>query len=213
MSIHMPITKDKIKNHFQYGWWKYVLLAVLSIFVWNLLFSSTHYRSPENLKIEFYADGYPEASYGEKLNALMDTIHQEVMPDMEEVTSLILDNTETYGIMQLTVWASAAQGDVYLLLNDRFGSLAMGDALMDLQPYIDEGRLTVDGIDLSKGYVRDEDTGSTTLVGIPADSLMGLDAYGLAREGTTLSILASCGNEDNAVLFMEYLLTHMKAEP
>ena len=31
-----PITKEKIQNHLHYSSWKYILLAVVAIFGWNL---------------------------------------------------------------------------------------------------------------------------------------------------------------------------------
>ena len=38
---------------------------------------------------------------------------------MEEVTATIVTFDNAYGDMQLTVWVSAGQGDVYLLSKER----------------------------------------------------------------------------------------------
>ncbi|MEG2315500.1 MAG: hypothetical protein RSC91_04745, partial [Clostridia bacterium] len=57
MNLKMPITKRRIKNHFTYAWWQYALLLGVAIFGWNLLHTSTHYRSPEALKVEWYGEG------------------------------------------------------------------------------------------------------------------------------------------------------------
>ncbi|HPR79298.1 MAG TPA: hypothetical protein PLR69_11935, partial [Candidatus Limiplasma sp.] len=153
MSLRMPITKSKIRNHFHYSFWKYLVLIVIALFGWNLIYTSTRYQSPDNLKVEFYAEA--GAIGGKDLQALADQIHTEIMPEMEEVTASTITYDQTYGDMQLTVWVSAAQGDVYLLSGTRFKSLASNDALMDLQPYIDNSTLNVDGLDLSKGYYTD----------------------------------------------------------
>lgn len=209
----LPITKARIQHHFHYSLWKYILLIALSIFGWNLLFTTTHYRSPEDKKVEFYADGYYDEAAGANMDALLEKIHSEVMPEMEEVTMTMLTIDETYGNVQLTVWVSAGQGDVYLLFHDRFLSLAQGGAFIDLQPYIDQGLLHVEGIDLTRGQVRDEETGMLVQCGIPADSLKGLYGYGVAVEEATFGILASSGNEEYAVRFLDYLLTHMGEEP
>ncbi len=208
MSLKMPITKNKIRNHFHYSFWKYLVLIAIALFGWNLIYTSTRYQSPENLKVEFYAEA--GAIGGKDLQALADQIHTEIMPEMEEVTASTITYDQTYGDMQLTVWVSAGQGDVYLLSGTRFKSLASNEALMDLQPYIDNGTLNVDGLDLSKGYYTDTDTGKKTLVGIPADHLPGLADYGLITNDGVLCVLVNNGNDAYSMKFLNYLLTHMR---
>ena len=208
MSLNLPITSQKIRNHFQYSFWKYLLLIVIALFGWNLLYTTTRYQSPENLKVEFYAEG--NMTYSEALQTLADQIHAEVLPDMEEVTATITTFDETYGDMQLMVWVSAGQGDVYLLSKDRFQNMAENEAALDLQPYVDSGALQTEGIDLTGGYVRDAESGVTKLFGIPADSLTGLNDYGLVTKDAVFWILAQNRNDDSSVAFLNYLLTHMQ---
>ena len=57
MSLKMPITKNKIRNHFHYSFWKYLVLIAIALFGWNLIYTTTRYRPPENAKIEFFAEG------------------------------------------------------------------------------------------------------------------------------------------------------------
>lgn len=211
MKLNMPITRRRIKNHFQYSVWKYALLAVLAIFGWNMLYTTTRYRVPEDKKLEFYADGaFADQGTDEAMDALLETIHQEVAPEMEEVSFTALTTDETYGDMQLSVWIGAGQGDVYLLGKERFQRLGAGGAFVDLQPYVDSGALALEGIDLGPGRVRDQDSGQSLLCGIPADSLVGLQACGVYPQGTLLSVLASSGNEAESVGMIGYLLEHMR---
>lgn len=208
MRLNMPITKRKIRNHFQYSFWKYLLLIVIAVFGWNLIYTTTRYRSPENLKIEFFAEGGIAAQ--EPLQALADLIHRNVMPEMEEVTATVVTFDDTYGDMQLVVWVSAGQGDVYLLSRERFLSMAGNEAMLDLGPLVESGTLHTEGIDLDKGYATVADTGRRVLAGIPADSLTGLNDYGLTTDGMVLSILANNKNDAYSYLFLNYLLTHMR---
>jgi hypothetical protein len=208
MSLHMPITREKIRNHFHYSFWKYLLLIVIALFGWNLLYTVTRYRPPENRKVEFYAEG--NVSSSDMLQSLADLIHQEVMPEMEEVTATTVSFDSEYGDMQLTVWISAGQGDVYLLSQKRFESMASNEATLELQPWLDEGALHADGIDLTNGYATDSETGAQVLRGIPADSLTGLNEYGLDPEGMVLCVLYNNGNDAYSIKFMDYLLTHMR---
>lgn len=210
MSLRIPITKKRIKTHFTYAWWQYVLLAVLAIFGWNLLFTTTHYRSPEHLKVEWYCDSHSSYAEAHDVYEWMTQLNQELLPDMEEVTFTEVGLDQTYGEMQLLVWASAGQGDLYMLAKPRFDSLAAGGAMADLQPYIDSGALHVEGIDMQNGYVTDSETGKMYLVGVPADALTGLHAYGIATEGEVLGLLTSGGNIDNTLKLLNFLLDTMR---
>ncbi len=211
MKLSMPITKKKIRNHFAYSWWKYLLLVVIAVFGWNLLQTTTRYRSPEHLKVEWYSDRFITQLGTKDIYALMDELHQTLLPDMEEVTFTEVGLDDQYGDMQLMVWSSAGQGDVYLLSLPRFTNLAKGGALVDLQPYIDDGTINVDGIDLSNGYIADDETGKMYLVGIPADMLTGFLDYGIITEDTCLCLLANGGNIDNALKLFGYMLDNMRA--
>ena len=46
-----PLTKERLQNHITYSSWKYILLAVVAIFGWNLVYSVTAYQPPEEKKI------------------------------------------------------------------------------------------------------------------------------------------------------------------
>jgi len=54
MAIKTPLDPAKVKNHFVYGYWKYLLLIVVAIAGWNLIYSSTEYRPPDEKRIDFY---------------------------------------------------------------------------------------------------------------------------------------------------------------
>ena len=211
MKVSIPITKKRIKNHFTYSWWQYALLAALAIFGWNLLFTTTHYRSPENLKVEWYCDAALVATEETpSIDALMDELHKTLLSDMEEVTFTQVGMDETYGDMQLMVWASAGQGDLYTLTDTRFRSLGADGGLIDLQPYVDNGTLNIDGLDVSAGYVADAETGKQYFVGIPCDELVKLNEYAIGTTGERMCVLANCGNVENAVKLMAYLLDNMR---
>ena len=210
MKLHMPITSEKVKNHFHYHLWKYALLAVLSIIAWNMLFTITRYRVPEHMKVEFYTDGVLIPETTATMDALMAKIHEEALPDMEEVSYTFLSNDDSYGQMQLTVWIAAGQGNVYLLSRERFTSMAAGGAMADLQPYIDSGALPVEGLNLSGGRVRDHSTGKSAQYGIPADNLPKLWEYGIFPQDAVLSVLTAGGNVNGAVRFLDYLLATMQ---
>ena len=210
MLMRLPITRERIRNHFHYAWWQYVLLVCLAVFGWNLLYTTTRYRSPESLKVEWYCQGLVDTQAQEELDALMEQLRLELFPEMEEVTFTAVAYDQTYGDMQLMVWASAGQGDLYMLEREQFENLASGGAMAPLTPYIESGALQTGEIDLTAGYVTDPETGKKYLMGVPTDSLTGLEAYGIDPEGHVLSLLSNGGNLDNTVKLMQWLIDNMQ---
>ncbi len=209
--MQLPITKRRIRNHLTYAWWQYMVLVAAAIFGWNLIYTTTRYRSPESLKVEWYGEGLATLEAQSLLDGLMDELHETLFPDMEEVgfTSIVYD--QTYGSMQIMIWLAAGQGDLYMLEASRFQSVAGDGTMIDLQPYIDDGTLNVDGIDLTNGYVANTETGQTALLGIPTDSLTWLKEYGVAPNGMVLSVLANGGNIDNTLLLLQWILQRQGA--
>lgn len=208
--MRLPITRERIRTHFHYGWWQYALLIGLAIFGWNLLYTTTRYRSPEALKVEWYCQGAVSMEAQAQLDALLEELRLQLFPEMEEVTFTTIVYDQTYGDMQLLVWSSAGQGDLYMLEREQFQNLASGGGLADLTPYIESGALSTGDMDLSAGYVTAPETGRKYLMGIPVDSLMGLEAYGIVPEGMVMGLLANGGNLDNTAKLMQWLIDNMR---
>jgi hypothetical protein len=213
MSFHMPITKRKINHHFQYTAWMYLVLAVVAMFGWNLIYTTTRYQSPADKRVEFYVQS--SIASQESLQALADRIHQEIMPEMELVTAEpVTISSDYYGDMQLTAWFSAAQGDIYMISQDYFSRYAAGGAFMDLQPYVDAGTLDTADLDLSTGMVAlaEPEPGQEGkyLYGIPTDQLTGFTGYTVDPAGMVLCVLYRNGNDEYSVKFLNYLLTNLR---
>lgn len=209
MNLRFPLTKEKLKTHFAYAWWQYVLVVVLALFCWNLLFTTTHYRSPAHLKVEWYYDAY-QAEAEQSMDELMAELHASLLSDMEEVNfvPVVLDNA--YGPMQLTVWFSAGEGDLFMLNEESFRSMASNGGIAELTPYIEDGSLQVGDLDLKKGKVTDLETGKSRLCGIPAELLPGLEQYGLVCEGEYLCLSVTGGNLDNTMKLLNWLVQNMQ---
>ncbi len=208
--MNIPMTRSRIRTHFHYAWWQYALLIVGSVLLWNLLYTVTRYRPPENLKVEFYCEAAVSAEDNRRIDQLLQSMRQEIMPDMEEVTFTTVGYDQTYGQMQLMVWMAAGQGDVYMLSTEKFLITATEGSMMNLQPYVDSGALDVQGLDLSGGYITLNESGEKILAGIPADRLSGFHDFGIVGEDHVLSVLAGCGNEENAVKLLNWLLERMR---
>lgn len=209
MKIKTPLTKQRLRTHFTYNLWKYLAAAIFCVFGWNLLYTTTAYRSPENLRIDIYLQ--TNNATQEKADAFMQDIWQKAVPDMETVSTVLLNISSTddyYSNMQLSVYIMAGEGDLYALSTEDFKTYASQGVFIDLTPYIENGTLNADGIDLASGYVTllDEDgnpTDSTSLYGIPLYSLNGYRAgMNLNNSDMVIAVTNFNQNEENVLAFL-----------
>ena len=205
-----PINAETLRHHFTYSWWKYVLVLIAGIFLVNLIFTVTAPRIPEDKRVDFYIYGLSDS---ESLNAYMEKIRSEEMPDMEIMTSLTMFPNDAYGPMQLMTYMSAQEGDVFLLTRDEFLSYASSGAFLPLED--DEelmGIFNEAGIDLRRGWRTLADSDETHLYGIPADMLPGLNALCYADNGF-LTVTVYNGNQENVMKFLRILCRDMLTMP
>ena len=205
-----PINAETLRHHLTYSWWKYVLVLIAGIFLVNLIFTVTAPRIPEDKRVDFYVYGLSDS---ESLNAYMEKIRSEEMPDMEIMTSLTMFPNDAYGPMQLMTYMSAQEGDVFLLTRDEFLSYASSGAFLPLEE--DEelmGIFNEAGIDLRRGWRTLADSDETHLYGIPADMLPGLNALCYADNGF-LTVTVYNGNQENVMKFLRILCRHMLIAP
>ena len=69
------ITREKLKNHWMYSSWKYLLMVVIFIAGWNLTYSVTEYRPPREKRLEMYV--LSTAYNDEGLRALQEELAPE----------------------------------------------------------------------------------------------------------------------------------------
>ena len=205
-----PINAETLRHHLTYSWWKYVLVLIAGIFLVNLIFTVTAPRIPEDKRVDFYVYGLSDS---ESLNAYMEKVRSEKMPDMQSMTSLTMFPNDAYGPMQLMTYMSAQEGDVFLLTRDEFLSYASSGAFLPLED--DEelmGIFNEAGIDLRRGWRTLADSDETHLYGIPADMLPGLNALCYADNGF-LTVTVYNGNQENVMKFLRILCRDMLIAP
>lgn len=221
MRMKTPLTKEKVRNHFTYGSWKYLLLAALAVFGWSLIFTTTAYRSPQDKRIDLYAQ--TTTTTAENMDAFLEPIWREVTPEMEVVSSVALMNLDDYSTsMQLTAYMAAGDGDIYFLTEQYFKSFAAAGSFLELDALVENGTIQADGVDLSKGRVAvvteyDENdqpvTAEQHLYGIPLDEFYGfMSGMQLDNRGLYAAILVNNGNDENVIPFFNALLQAGRGE-
>jgi len=212
MNIRTPLNKQTVSTHFTYCWWMYLVLIAATVFGWNLIYTTTAYRSPEDKRIDIYVQSSTASENG--INKYMESIGKDVVPDMETINTILLTaaSDDYYANMQLMVYVYAREGDIFMLSTDDFKNLASQGVFVDLGSYITSGALNTEGLDLSSGYVAMiDDDGNTTseihLFGVPAYTL---NAYSkdinVNNRNMVLAVTNYSGNEENAVRFLNELI-------
>ena len=201
-----PITLDKLRNHLHYGWWKYALLIVAAVFGWNLIFTITAPRAPEEKKVIVGVYAYGSESY---INAYMEQIRLELMPEMEEMESMYIMPDQTYGDMILTTRMAAQDCDIYLLPRTQFQNYAAQGGFMPLDEVLPElvAELEAAGISLSRGARTNDTTGEKHQYGIPlAELAAGTTLFQCDTSDMYLGVFFETGNDENVLLFFQQLV-------
>lgn len=205
-----PVTSARLKEHFRYNWWKYLLIVALGLGLVDLLYTVTAYHPPREKTLALYVYGYTDDA---RLASYLGNIRETELADMEEITSVQLLDDSTYGPMQLMAYFSAGDGDLYLLSRETFLTYASDGYMIPLE---DDAELMAlfdsAGASLQSGWRRDTETGETHLYGIPQTRLPGLGVYAYAKDGY-LCMPATGKNQENAAKFLRILCRDMIKEP
>ena len=199
-----PVNRRTLRQHMTYNWWKYILFLVIGVFGVDLLYTVTTPRIPDDRKVDFYISGYVDT---EKLDVYTERIRSEEMPWLEKIQQVTLYTDDQYGPMQLMTYIAAGEGDIYLLPRENFLSLSSEGAFIPLENDPELMEILKD-VDLQRGWRKNTETGENHLCGIPQSKVPGLGEYAYATDGY-LCVLASGGNEENALKFLRILCRDM----
>lgn len=167
------LTREGIRNYFHYSKTTYLIIAVIAVFVGDLLFSMTSYRAPNerNIEVELvagYADTEQLAPYEQAaLEALtayeierdqaagIDVSAEDYEPQICEVSFLLLgydtDGDESYyGAQKYMVTMAAQEGDIFVVERGLLEGLVSDGLAVDLSPYIENGVIDPGARDLSR---------------------------------------------------------------
>lgn len=206
-----PITKQRLRNHLAYGWWKYALLLVIAIAGWNIIYTVTRYRPPEDKKVvvNLYVYGNTQA-----LNAYMADVNANQMPEMEQMDCLMTTMDDMYGDMILSTHMAAGEGDLYMLDRSRFQQCAASGAFLPLEDQTELiAMLEAAGVSLSQGWRTESESGEKHLYGIPCAELPGMAAYVYNPSDCYMSVLISNQNDENVLHFLNIFVSDLLSPP
>lgn len=208
-----PLTKQQVQNHFTYSWWKYALVILLSVMGWNIIYSMTAYRAPEEKKV--VVGVYSAGSEGNLTGYMLD-VQRIHMPDMEEMEAMYILPDETYGDMILTTRMVANECDIYILPGTQFQSWAGQGAFQPLEEVLPDLVSTLEdaGVSLSRGRRLNTDKNEKHLYGIPCKDLPGaMNMLYCDTSDMYICIFHSTENDENVYKFMDIFVRDLMNEP
>lgn len=208
-----PVTQQRLKDHLTYSWWKYVLLILISIFGWNLIYSMTAYRAPEEKKVIVGLYGYG-TSYN--LDDYMLEVQRIHLPEMEEVAPMDIVPDEAYGEMILTTRMISGECDIYILPTAEFQNWAAQGACQPLDEVLPEliADLEEAGISLSRGRRQNTTSGEKHVYGIPLRDLPGAqNLLWCDPADLYLCVFHKTDNDENVLKFTDIFVRDMLNNP
>jgi len=203
-----PVTMQRVRQHFNYSWWKYALLVACAVLGWNLIYSVTAYRPPQDKVVDLYIYGY---SASDELQAYLDNVRANELPDMEQVDAVTVAPDETYGAMILSTRMAAAEGDLYILPKEFFQSYA-GQGwfrpLEDIEGLV-EG-LEARDVNLERSWRMETETKERHLYGIPLSALPGFQQYIVTEDESWLCVFVNNQNDENTIKLLNILIRDMQ---
>ncbi len=124
-----PINAERLRNHFAYSWWKYLLGVALLAVGWSLFFSVTATRADPDEKVELYVYGNIMEDYAD---SLLESMRREAFPDQAEFDCYVLPPDTTSGIQAFTIRVAMGDGDLLVMPQEVYRNYAQEGLLVDL---------------------------------------------------------------------------------
>ncbi len=202
------LNADKLKNHFIYSWWKYLIVLIAGTLGINFLYVVSEPRVPDNQKLEVIVCG---SSLDLDFNVYMEQVCANEMPGILETDVTVIPDDET-ALQYLTVRIGTQGGDLYILPKKHFDTLSSNGALLPLEN--DKELLSILSAFNPEDFAWGTEVNSRDihLYGISLKYLSGLNSFFWLNDGY-LAVLRYGKNLDNAVEFLHILARDMKTTP
>ena len=201
------MTRDRMKNHFQYGKMIYIAIIIVTVMLADILYTATVYKAPSDRRIDIYlvshnSDITEAAPYEqvalEAAHAFererdadngIDVNSNSYKPQIEEVNfvSLIYDlysEDGAYSQERFMLTLSTHEGDIYMVSRDVLEYFVQEGLAADLTSYIESGVINPGDRNLLKVTYPEfvakgkPATGNMCIYALQIDTLSGLwDAF------------------------------------
>lgn len=215
--IDLKLNSKRLRLHWQYSWWKYVIAVAVGALAANLLFSMTQPQIPYGQRVDIYV--YSSDTSDALSSAWEEDILRILPPDQKAVSIVFTPDVQDQDMSEVVAARMTAQEGTVVILQkseseDLFTPLAASGAFLPLDDILPQLGLPA-GIDLTAGTVSaqpDESKPAETHVyGIPLDKFPGLNDL-FVPDNMVLAIpFYADQNQGNAVAAVKWLLSKTQA--
>ena len=205
------LNKGKVKNHFQYDKWKYILGIVIVIFSWSMLSTVTAPRTPADKKVDFFlVGGYMmEDGSAEYANTILDEF-----PELMEINFLNItlgDEMEYASRQRLMVMVGSQTGDIFSFTDDEFELMAELGIFIPLDDY-PELLSNFTEEELEAGTYATEDDPTPRIYGLPISGVEPMNSSFYNSENSLMGVTAYSQNIEKSVEVLQWIIEHRETE-
>lgn len=234
------LTRDRLKNHYQYGKMIYVGIIIVAVMLADVLFTVTAYRSPGERKVEIelvgvYADETNAAPFeqaaleaGQAFERARDEAAgidvnaegYETQLELVQFMSVMYDMTSEdayYDQQRFMVMLAANEGDIFIVDRALMNNLVDQGLAVDLTPYIESGVIDPGERDLSRvtyaEYVEEGQpaTGKQCVYALQTDSMAGLwNHFQFDFREKYMVLMAYSDNQDTSAVVMQSMIEQLE---
>jgi hypothetical protein len=207
----VQLSKEKIKNHFHYDKWKYLLGIVLAVFSWSILATVTAPRTPADKKVDIYLVG--GFVLDEPAGEYADTILAD-FPDLLEVNIYHISlegDLEYAGRHKLRVTVGSQSGDIFSYTKDEFESMAQMNAFMPLDDYPDLLRHFTEA-QLEECTFTTEEDATPRIYGVPILDVEPMKNQFFSTENAIMGVASYSQNSEKAIEVLQWIIEHKDQE-
>lgn len=206
-------TTERIKTHFTYTWWAYLLSALFLLILWDMAYGWTEYRAPAERSVYVnYAGAYvsedARIAVEEELRAAFPVEEIEYI----QVDAFTIDYADTEhlsaSVEKLMAMIGTGEGDLYLLHSANFQQYAQMGAFTPLDTYLApggslEGLFTPEQIAL--GTYTTEENG-THCYGLPCDTFYAYYDLGIDPSNYMIAMMSISSNPEGTYKVFEHMI-------
>jgi len=209
----VQISRERVRNHIQYDWWKYLAAILITIFLWNIITTITKPKTPDDKKIEIFLVG----EY--VLPELMESLSNDIKEDFPHLLEVNVNNIplggedmqmDYVGRQKLMVMLGSQTGDLYAFSKEEFEKIVEQGGFLPLDDFINENKDLIDQDKLEKykvTYVKNEtEVVEEHYYGIPISDLKLFNNTGYDVSDKIIGIMAYSRNQENAFEVLKWIL-------
>lgn len=208
----VKLSRERVRNHIQYDWWKYLAGILITIFLWNMITTITSPKTPADKKLEIFLVG----DY--VLGEFMENMSNDILGDFPHLMEVNVINIPLGGDMEmdymgrqkLLVMFGSQTGDIYIFSKDEFENFAVQGAFVPLDDFINENKDLINHGKLEK-HKATYSEGETEITeehyyGIPLDGIKLFENSGYDVSGKVAGIMVYSKNQDTAFNVLKWIL-------